>query len=263
MKRFFILLFSFSALATFAQSNIIVGDMNGDGKLTVNDVTILTSTIIGERDIVQKTCVDEYEYVDLGLPSGTLWATHNLGATAPEELGSLYAWAELATKQTYLWSNYRYMAKGVTDWEGCNKYTIDDQRWTVKGWCVWYNSASPTHFCGDGKSILDNGDDAAYMTWGKDWHLPTPDQLSELIESTNKKWTKLNGVEGYLFTSKKSGNTNSLFIPAENIYTTQYWSNKLYDYSSHARTLFMANGNLIIGSQARYIGSYIRPVRTK
>ena len=49
-----------------------------------------------------------HEYVDLGLPSGTLWATCNVGASAPEGYGSYFAWGETTTKSTYSWSNYKY-----------------------------------------------------------------------------------------------------------------------------------------------------------
>ena len=49
-----------------------------------------------------------YQYVDLGLPSGTLWAIMNVGATKPEELGTLFAWGETSPKQVYEWDNYKW-----------------------------------------------------------------------------------------------------------------------------------------------------------
>lgn len=51
---------------------------------------------------------NKHEYVDLGLPSGTLWATCNVGATSPEDYGDYYAWGETSTKDTYYWTNYKY-----------------------------------------------------------------------------------------------------------------------------------------------------------
>ena len=48
------------------------------------------------------------EYVDLGLPSGTLWATCNLGASSPEEYGDYYAWGETEQKDYYDWDTYKF-----------------------------------------------------------------------------------------------------------------------------------------------------------
>ena len=52
--------------------------------------------------------LDSHVYVDLGLPSGTLWATCNVGANAPEECGYYFAWGETEFKDSYSWSNYKY-----------------------------------------------------------------------------------------------------------------------------------------------------------
>ena len=44
-----------------------------------------------------------HEYVDLGLPSGTLWATCNVGASKPEDYGDYFAWGETKKKDVYDW----------------------------------------------------------------------------------------------------------------------------------------------------------------
>ena len=49
-----------------------------------------------------------HDYIDLGLPSGTLWAACNVGAETPEGLGSYFAWGETTTKADYDWSTYKY-----------------------------------------------------------------------------------------------------------------------------------------------------------
>ena len=56
-------------------------------------------------------CEEEHEYVDLGLPSGTLWATCNVGANSPEEFGYFFAWGETQPKEDYSWDTYIYIAK--------------------------------------------------------------------------------------------------------------------------------------------------------
>ena len=51
---------------------------------------------------------DSDNYVDLGLPSGLLWATHNVGAESPEDYGSYFSWGETTTKSVYNWTTYKY-----------------------------------------------------------------------------------------------------------------------------------------------------------
>ena len=51
-----------------------------------------------------------HEWVDLGLPSGTLWATMNIGASSPEEYGDYFAWGETQPKEVYNWSTYSWSA---------------------------------------------------------------------------------------------------------------------------------------------------------
>ncbi|MBQ3324036.1 MAG: hypothetical protein IJG81_04250 [Muribaculaceae bacterium] len=134
----------------------------------------------------------DYEYVDLGLPSGTLWATMNVGADSPEDYGDYFAWGETEPKDYYNWSNYKW----------CNGT---------------YNSI--TKYCNNGKfGIVDNkteldlDDDAAYVNMGPGWRMPSTEQIQELIDNCNSKWTKRNDVKGVLLTSKKNG--ASLFLPA-------------------------------------------------
>ena len=99
-----------------------------------------------------------HEYVDLGLPSGTKWATCNVGASKPQDYGNYYAWGETSTKETYKWSTYKY---GTYDDDG------DYSKLTK------YNTS-------DSKTTLDLSDDAAHVNWGGKWRMPTFEQLSEL-----------------------------------------------------------------------------------
>ena len=56
----------------------------------------------------------KHEYVDLGLPSGILWATMNLGSFSLEEGGDFFSWGEVSTKKIYGLSNYK-LGKGNDD----------------------------------------------------------------------------------------------------------------------------------------------------
>ena len=99
------------------------------------------------------------EFVDLGLPSGTLWATCNIGALKPEEVGTFFAWGETQAKNKYEVDNYRWMYKGAKPSESFyNKYTYPDGQTSS----YWYKGKT---FIGDGKEILDPEDDAATVNW--------------------------------------------------------------------------------------------------
>ena len=132
---------------------------------------------------------DKVEYVDLGLPSGNLWAKCNLGASAPEAYGDYYAWGEVEPKQEYTNSNHKWYKEGAPSL-GFTKYNNED-----------------------GKLSLEDEDDAVIQKLGNGWRTPT---LADFRELTNQKYTTiekttLNGVAGYQITSKK--NKKSIFIP--------------------------------------------------
>ena len=148
----------------------------------------------------------DHEYVDLGLPSGLLWATRNVGANAPEEYGDYFAWGETQPKDVYSWDTYQY-----------------------------YDGGNMTKYTGsDGLTILLPEDDAATANWGNGWRMPTKEEWEELYQNTTSTWTTQNGVNGRLFTAP---NGNSLFLPAagnrrygdlEDVgYYGYYWSSSL------------------------------------
>ena len=132
---------------------------------------------------------DKVEYVDLGLPSGNLWATCNLGASSPEAYGDYYAWGETKPKQEYTYPNHKWYKEGAPSL-GFTKYNNED-----------------------GKLTLEDEDDAVIQNLGNGWRTPT---LADFRELTNQKYTTikkttLNGVAGYQITSKR--NKKSIFIP--------------------------------------------------
>lgn len=135
------------------------------------------------------TTTDKVGYVDLGLPSGNLWAECNLGASSPEAYGDYYAWGEVEPKQVYTNSNHKWYKEGAPSL-GFTKYNNED-----------------------GKLMLEDEDDAVIQKLGNGWRTPT---LADFRELTNQKYTTiekttLNGVAGYKITSKK--NKKSIFIP--------------------------------------------------
>lgn len=110
-----------------------------------------------------------HAYVDLGLPSGTLWATMNIGATAVGQMGGYYSWGETSTKSDYSWSTYA---------------------WGTEDALTKYNAT-------DGKYCLDLEDDVAHVLWGGDWHIPSNAQIEELSYYVNGYYDEDLDSNGY------------------------------------------------------------------
>ncbi len=192
---------------------------------------------------------EEHEYVDLGLPSGTLWATCNIGAASPEDYGDYFAWGETAPKEVFNWSTYKW----------CNGSDM-----TMTKYCT----SSEYGFI-DNKTELDLEDDAAWMNWGPMWRTPSLEQQEELFDYCTLEWTQINGVNGRLFTGP-SGNT--LFLPAAGYrwdnshYNVDsngyYWSRTLSSFNPRALGMGFSWGTWGWGyGYGRENGYTIRPVR--
>ncbi len=205
---------------------------------------------------------DGHEWVDLGLPSGTLWATQNVGSSFAhtiDEFGDYFAWGETQPKSEYSWSTYKY----------CNGSSSSLTKYCMKS-SDGYNGFT------DGLRELLPEDDAATANWGINWQMPSYEQQKELVDSryTTTKWvTRYNGVNGLSVTSKING--KQIFLPAAgrrddvqgNGNTGDYgyyWTRELLTSSSVSELMFSSNisdlGNYDYGSQ-RYVGYSVRPVR--
>ena len=160
-------------------------DVNGDGEVNIADVNAVIAIILsGDEE-------PEHEWVDLGLPSGTLWATMNVGANSPEDYGDYFAWGETEPKEVYNWETYKW---GDGSSRELTKYCTKSSYGTV-----------------DGKTELDPEDDAAQVNWGLSWRMPTLEQLDELCNYCTWHWTQTNGVNGYQLIGP---NGNAIFLPA-------------------------------------------------
>ena len=140
-----------------------------------------------------------YDYVDLGLPSGTLWATMNVGASKPEDYGLYFQWGDTSG----------YTAEQVGTGEGQKKFADNyrDYKW---GQPTLDNYFRKYKF--NGLTTLELEDDAAHVNMGGDWHMPTSGQCQELIDNTTTALTTSDGVSGIAFTSKKD-TSKFIFIP--------------------------------------------------
>ena len=210
-----------------------------------------------------------HAWVDLGLPSGTLWADHNIGATNPEDYGDYYSWGETATKETYDWSTYFDTNDGGQTF---GKYNNDD-----------------------GKTELETSDDVASQTWGGKWQMPTRAMIEELKSQCYWVWTTTyNGksVNGYIVYKAKndtdkgakvtSGSSPSsdydvataphLFLPAAGFRQGSelsneglkgyYWSRSLdpFDSKNAYNLHFHSGGVLDYCTSSRDCGFAVRPV---
>ena len=185
-------------------------DVNSDGNVNIADavavVNIINSGKVFEK-IIAKT-PEGVVAVDLALPSGTLWANMNVGAIAPEDTGSYYAWGETIPQSstTYDWSIYKYSMGSETT---LTKYCTNSRYGSV-----------------DNKTVLDDSDDAARANWGPEWRMPTYEEMKELVEYTTSESVTINGVYGYKFTSKTNG--NSIFLP----YSGWLWKGGIFPSGS-------------------------------
>lgn len=218
---------------------------------TTKSTTFSTTnaTIMPEKH-VEKT----YEYVDLGLPSSTLWAKCNIGADTETDAGSYFQWGD-----TQGYTADQVGVDKIFDWAHYKFGTQDN--------LTKYNTI-------DGLTTLQLVDDAAHANMGEDWRVPTKEEYQELIDNTTSEWvTDYNGtgVSGRLFAGT---NGNTLFLPAVGIafdnmihlsYSGSYWTASLnQEYAFQSYYLYIIGGedeDLRKFSINRFIGFPIRGVK--
>lgn len=223
-------------------------DANRDGVIDVSDITAVADNILNGSKIPAAT----HEYVDLGLPSGLLWATCNVGASNPEKYGDYYAWGETEPKDNYQWSTYKW-SNGTRD--ALTKY-CNDSKYGFNGYT-------------DITTTLDIDDDVAHVKWSGDWHMPSKNDFEELKNHCTWTSATLNGVAGYNVISNKNG--NSIFLPSAGYFSEKnkgyvgergfYWTNLLYTSETFKAYLYSLepahNG---FDEKHRCIGLSVRPV---
>ena len=197
---------------------------------------------------------DGHECVDLGLPSGLLWATCNIGADAPEDYGDYFAWGETQPKSAYSWNTYQLCNGGF---HMLTKYCSNS--------LFGYNGFT------DNETVLSPEDDAATANWGSDWHMPTKEDWQELYNNTTCIWVTQNGVKGRLFIAS---NGNSLFLPASGYYNGThlyypggngyYWMSTLNTATPDRAWSFnmQVSGCFMVNYRSRHYGQSVRAVRS-
>ena len=206
------------------------------------------ATVTRTLTVYQLGCASETpEAVDLGL--SVKWASFNVGATRPEEPGSLFAWGETAPKDEYTEANYKWLGP-----DGLTKYCDNEQLGTV-----------------DSKMELDREDDAAYVAYGDGWHIPTVDQTVELVDDTSWYSATVNGLNGVIFIAEIEGYENNwIFLPLvpasdDPLGRTYYWSSSILRQNAptHANTIDIGGGINMYWPNPRYLGRPVRAVKDK
>ncbi len=212
-----------------------------DGVLDMNR----TITVVSDTAVVANfykweysaTTIAGHEAVDLGLPSGRMWATVNVGAELPTDSGNYYAWGEIIGKQEYSWSNYLYG-------EELSKYNDRDKQY-----------------------LLLSEDDAVSVAFGGKWSMPTKSDYQELLDNCKTEWVVINGIGGRKVVGD---NGNFIFLPAggyrdgtdivkENC--GSYWSSSLYiEESANANVLSFDNLGMQASKGCRRYGMPVRAV---
>ncbi|MBQ2122569.1 MAG: hypothetical protein II200_01090 [Bacteroidaceae bacterium] len=218
-------------------------EVNAGGTYTV--ITAGNGETPDTPDTPDNPSTPKYEWVDLGL--SVKWATCNVGASSPEEYGNYYAWGETETKDYY--SN-----ETMT-------FRLNISELKSRGYI-------------DSEGNLTSSYDAATANWGKEWRMPTRDEVKELIEKGIWTWQYLNGVKGYKVTGPSG---NSIFLPpagyrgwdwSEDVGSDGgYWSStaseikNVYGEISHDGSLLSFGDDYYhISSHFRYYGRSVRPV---
>lgn len=209
----------------------------GTATITVTDTQSGKTATIEVTVIADDPKIDAVA-VDLGLPSGTLWADRNVGANSPEDYGGYYACGETEEKEVYDWSTYTH----------CD--------------------GSPETCHDIGSNIAGTQYDVAHVKWGGSWKMPTRDQMKELVKKCTSEWTTVNGVNGRKFTGP---NGNSIFLPASGlrwageIYYVgtwgRYWSSTFYEDDPDSYGLDVDSSEADGEGYPRSGGCSVRPVR--
>lgn len=232
MKKLLLaIIISLCQLVTFGQNTCEIVVEKKDGTTWISNVQdIVRISFKAIKEELDDTPSTEVEAVDLGL--SVKWASHNVGASSPEDPGGYYSWGETEEKSDYTWNTYSIGKNDIGD-------------------------------------IYGTEYDVAYVKWGKEWRMPTQAEMLELESKCTFEWAKRNGNKGIVVTGP-SGNT--IFLPAggakyslsEGISgkneKVKYWSGSHAEYNDAGGSLRIQQLRTGSLSHVRYAGFNVRPV---
>lgn len=233
---------------------------------TLTEIQVTPEVMNWDNNTIEQLLPDPtngHAFVDLGLRQGgnkVLFATANIGAESETEMGDYFQWGDIAKRYTSI--EYSDNSGTITggfsfNWASC-PWTTDGESFTK------YNAT-------DGKTSLDEEDDAAHVLWGGGWHMPTK-ELFELLLNCSHEFTIYEGVKGLLFHGQDGYLDAFLFLPAAGIAQdssisylnyqkyTAYWSSALGNTYDKACALYFEYNTSQGWNCARFYGMPIRPV---
>jgi hypothetical protein len=250
-------------VALSAQAQVVNVNLTNGETIKYNAGNVEDITFTERIAIPSAEDPDHFRAVDLGLPSGNLWASHNIGAKKYYEAGYYFAWGEIQPSDTYAWRNYMWGGYDSNNKPYVNKYTN-----------------------AEGTTTLTAADDAATANWGEEWSMPTKEDFEELIANTTVTAghdNETHTVLGLTFKAKNASN-KAIFIPVAGFYDGEkiywgeeylhcnYWTSQLSSADISA-LLFSCDVSssgenpetpvISIEKDSRCLGLPIRPVKHK
>lgn len=211
--------------------SVAIAQTDGGGKKKKKPIQTEQATPVKKPARSTTGTINGHEWVDLGLPSGTKWATCNVGASSPEGYGDYFAWGETSPKSEYTEADSRTSEVDIADISGNPSY------------------------------------DAARANWGGSWRMPTKAECQELVDKCKWTWTTQGGKNGYKVIGK---NDNSIFLPAAGYHGTSleiadwcgnYWSSSPYgDFTKSAYDMRFIDSKHYVDWYYRRFGLSVRAV---
>lgn len=194
--------------------NEITGVAVGSATITatISEGANYLGASVTSNSIAVSVPAPSHAYVDLGLPSGTLWCTTNIGATNPEDYGLYFAWGETTGYES---AAARNQALGIDTGFDEDSYTEVQE------------------------DVLPNNKDAAYVNWGNNYKMPSLVQCTELADNCTFTYTQVNGIGGFVV---EGTNGNSIFLPFAGIITGNENNSIGEGAYMHTRTGFKVEG---------------------
>lgn len=234
-----------------SDSTPVVNSLDGDELILVkqNDENKAVAVETIKNEVLKLP--SKFEFVDLGLPSGTKWATCNIGANSPEEAGLYFAWGETEG----------YTAEDVAN--GVKAFTDSTYKWYDGIWYkrLKYNN-DPDYGVVDNLLKLELEDDAAYQI-DKSCRYPTIDEFTELLENTTQEYITYNGINCIKFIGS---NNNYIILPAggaaeERIHDTDMFMYRSSNLETDNNVFGIYGKEIYLSKLSRKAGMPIRPVQ--
>lgn len=219
MKRRISIILGVSAMCIVSNGETFMRVVQTDGDVVKFEVDKVKEVDFEESAQDTITYQERY-YVDLGLPSGTLWAVYNVGAENYNEYGDYFAWGETKPKASYDWITYKWCKTFVDDLDSLMSITR-------------YNFGNKYSSVIDNRSKLLPQDDAATVNWGPEWRMPTKEEFRELRDFCTWNWYNAEGVPGFWVISPE-GKGKQIFLPAAG----NYWGDSLATIHFGSNCLF-------------------------